>query len=77
MPVGKAAVPELMVTAEQRKFMYEQIREFRRTKPIFTMDFWNDGAYSGYRESNGPGYRGGCIAGGRRAGAMFQTLRRL
>ena len=43
MPVGKAAVPELMVTAEQRKFMYEQIRRFRNTKPIFTMDFWNDG----------------------------------
>lgn len=39
MPVGKAAVPELMVTAEQRKFMYEQVRKFRQTKPIFTMDF--------------------------------------
>lgn len=66
MPVGKAAVPELMVTAEQRKFMYEQIRRFRNTKPIFTMDFWNDGEYSGYKEKNGPGYKGGCIAGGRR-----------
>ncbi|MDO5423264.1 MAG: radical SAM protein [Eubacteriales bacterium] len=66
MPVGKAAAPELMVTAEQRKFMYEQIRRFRSTKPIFTMDFWNDGEYSGYKEKNGPGYRGGCIAGGRR-----------
>lgn len=66
MPVGKAAVPELMVTAEQRKFMYEQIRKFRSTKPIFTMDFWNDGEYSGYKEKNGPGYCGGCIAAGRR-----------
>lgn len=53
MPVGSAAVPELMVSAEQRKFMYEQVRKFRETKPIFTMDFWNDGEYSG-----------GCIAGG-------------
>ena len=55
MPVGNAAVSELMVTAEQRKFMYEQVRKFRSTKPIFTMDFWNDGEYAG-----------GCVAGGRR-----------
>ena len=54
MPVGQDAVPELMVTAEQRKFMYEQVRKFRKTKPIFTLDFWNDGEYAG-----------GCIAGGR------------
>jgi MoaA/NifB/PqqE/SkfB family radical SAM enzyme len=54
MPVGKDAVPELMATAEQRAFMYRQIRKFRETKPIFTMDFWNDGEYVG-----------GCIAGGR------------
>lgn len=54
MPVGKDAVPELMATAEQRKYMYHQIRKFRSTKPIFTMDFWNDGEYVG-----------GCIAGGR------------
>ena len=67
MPVGKAAVPELMVSAEQRRFMYEQVRAFRKTKPIFTMDFWNDGEYSGYKESRGlPGYCGGSIAGGRR-----------
>lgn len=55
MPVGVDAVPDLMVTPEQREFMYHQIREFRQTKPIFTLDFWNDGEYSG-----------GCIAGGRR-----------
>ena len=55
MPVGNAAVPELMVTPEQRKFMYEQVRAFRSTKPIFTMDFWNDGEYAG-----------GSVAGGRR-----------
>lgn len=54
MPVGKEAVPELMVSAEQRAFMYEQIRKFRETKPIFTLDFWNDGEYSK-----------GCLAGGR------------
>jgi MoaA/NifB/PqqE/SkfB family radical SAM enzyme len=55
MPVGKEAVPELMATAQQRKFMYEQIRKFRQTKPLFTLDFWNDGEYSE-----------GCLAGGRR-----------
>lgn len=54
MPVGIDAVPELMATAEQRKFMYNQVRKFRKTKPIFTMDFWNDGEYVN-----------GCIAGGR------------
>ena len=54
MPVGKDAVPELMVTPEQRKFMYDQVRKFRDTKAIFTMDFWNDGEYVD-----------GCIAGGR------------
>lgn len=54
MPIGVDAVPELMVTAEQRKFMYQQIRRFRASKPIFTMDFWNDGEFAG-----------GCVAGGR------------
>ena len=54
MPVGTEAVPELMVTPEQRKFMYERVRAFRETKPLFTLDFWNDGEYTC-----------GCIAGGR------------
>ena len=54
MPIGADAVPELMVSADQRKFMYDQVRAFRKTKSIFTMDFWNDGEAVG-----------GCIAGGR------------
>ena len=54
MPVGKNAVPELLATDEQREYMYHQIRKFRSTKPLFTMDFWNDGEYVN-----------GCIAGGR------------
>ena len=45
MPVGNNAVPELIVSPEQRRFMYEQVRKFRSTKPIFTMDFWNDGVW--------------------------------
>lgn len=55
MPVGNAAVPELMVSAKQRAWMYERVRAFRDTKPLFTLDFWNDGEYSQ-----------GCLAGGRR-----------
>ncbi len=55
MPVGADAVPNLLATAGQREFMYRQIRHFRETKPLFTMDFWNDGEYAE-----------GCIAGGRR-----------
>ena len=54
IPIGADAVPELIATAEQRKFMYEKIHEYRQTKPLFTMDFWNDGDAVG-----------GCIAGGR------------
>lgn len=54
MPIGADAVPELMVSARQRKFMYDQIQKFRKTKPIFTIDFWNDGDAVG-----------GCVAGGR------------
>ena len=54
MPVGKGAVPELMASAEQREMMYYKIRKYRKTKALFTVDFWNDGEYVG-----------GCIAGGR------------
>ena len=54
MPVGVNAVPDLIATAEQREFMYHQVRKFRKTKPIFIMDFWNDGEFVE-----------GCIAGGR------------
>jgi MoaA/NifB/PqqE/SkfB family radical SAM enzyme len=55
MPVGKGAVPELMVSPEQRIELCRRIREFRKTKAIFAMDFQNDAQYVG-----------GCIAGGRR-----------
>lgn len=54
IPVGKDAVVDLLATSEQREYMYHQIRKFRKEKPIFTMDFWNDGEYVD-----------GCIAGGR------------
>lgn len=55
MPVGMNAATELLPNPEQRETMYRRIREFRNTKPIFSMDFQNDAEYVG-----------GCIAGGRR-----------
>lgn len=57
MPVGNNAVPELMPTVEQRKYMIERIRYVRSDKcdiGFYPMDFQNDGEYVG-----------GCIAGGR------------
>jgi len=54
IPLGKDAVMDLLVTPEQRKYMYHNVRRLREEKPIFLMDFWNDGEFIG-----------GCIAGGR------------
>ncbi|MGI6014304.1 MAG: radical SAM protein [Oscillospiraceae bacterium] len=54
MPVGNDAVMELLPTPHQREMMYQRIRAYRKTKPIFTLDFQNDGEYVG-----------GCIAGGK------------
>lgn len=54
IPIGKDAVPELLATAQQREYMYYQVRKFRETKPCFLIDFWNDGEYMN-----------GCIAGGK------------
>lgn len=55
MPVGRDATAELIPTPEQRERMYHFVREMREKKPLFTLDFQNDGEYVG-----------GCIAGGRR-----------
>jgi len=54
IPIGRGAATELMSTAEQRKQMYHTMRRWRKTKPCFLLDFWNDGEYVA-----------GCIAGGR------------
>ena len=55
MPVGANAATELMVRPEQREHLYRFVRQMREEKPLFTLDFQNDGEYVG-----------GCIAGGRR-----------
>lgn len=54
MPVGKNTSTELLLSPEQRVHVYNQIRKFRTTKPIFLIDFQNDAEYVG-----------GCVAGGR------------
>lgn len=55
MPVGKDAAPELLPSPEQRVEIYHRLRGFRVRKPLFILDFQNDGEYVG-----------GCIAGGHR-----------
>ena len=55
MPIGKSAPTDLMASADQREYVYHFVRKMRDEKPLFTMDFWNDGEFVG-----------GCIAGGRR-----------
>lgn len=57
MPIGSDADTSLLLTPEQREHVYRTIRKKRRArngKPIFVMDFQNDGEFVG-----------GCIAGGR------------
>ena len=57
MPVGDGASADLMPTYEQREYMLHRLREvrgFEGGKPIFAMDFQNDGEFVA-----------GCIAGGR------------
>lgn len=55
MPVGNDASPELLPNPEQREFVYHRIRNYRSTKPLFAIDFQNDGEFVN-----------GCVAGGRR-----------
>lgn len=57
MPIGAGASVNLMLNHEQREYMYRRVREIRGLtggKPIFCIDFQNDGEYVE-----------GCIAGGR------------
>jgi len=55
IPVNGKGDIHLMVTPEQRNRLRKQVINFRRTKPMFILDFWNDGPHVQ-----------GCIAGGRR-----------
>ena len=55
IPVNGMADFSLMVTPEQRDHLRRRVLAIRNTKPMFVLDFWNDGPYVN-----------GCIAGGRR-----------
>ena len=57
MPVGNDASLDLLPTEEQRAYMVRRVREIRSVKggkPIFAIDFQNDGQFID-----------GCVAGGR------------
>ena len=55
VPVGRKPDVALMPTPEQRDLMRCRTAEFRETKPLIMVDFWNDGPIIN-----------GCIAGGRK-----------
>jgi len=55
IPVNGEGDINLMVTPEQRDHLRRQVIKFRKEKPLFVLDFWNDGPHVE-----------GCIAGGRR-----------
>ncbi|WP_235860821.1 radical SAM protein [Peptoniphilus porci] len=57
MPVGKDADLSLLLTPEEREYVYHKVREIRSSEypqNIFTIDFQNDGEFIN-----------GCIAGGK------------
>jgi MoaA/NifB/PqqE/SkfB family radical SAM enzyme len=54
IPVGKDDDINLMCTPAQRDTMRRHVINLRKTKPIFVIDFWNDGPMVS-----------GCMAGGR------------
>jgi MoaA/NifB/PqqE/SkfB family radical SAM enzyme len=55
IPIGLNPNPSLMITPEQRDMVRRRIYMLRNSKPIFLVDFWNDG----------PAVNG-CMAGGKR-----------
>ncbi len=55
VPVGREPDLALMPTPEQRDLLRRRVIDFRSTKPMVMVDFWNDGPLIS-----------GCIAGGRK-----------
>ncbi|MDD2580887.1 MAG: radical SAM protein [Desulfuromonadaceae bacterium] len=55
VPVGRKPEPELMPTPEQRDGLRRTVVDYRATKPMLFIDFWNDGPMIS-----------GCLAGGRK-----------
>ncbi len=60
MPIGRVPVLDLLITPEQRKWMFEREQYLIHNKNLFYIDFWNGGMYSR-----------GCIAGGRKDGGYM------
>ncbi len=60
MPIGRHQSLDLMVTPEQRKWMFEQEKHIIHDKHVFLPDFWNGGVFSE-----------GCLAGGRQGGYIY------
>jgi MoaA/NifB/PqqE/SkfB family radical SAM enzyme len=55
LPIGRNPDLSLMATPDQRARMRERLIDFRATKPMLFVDFWNDGCLTQ-----------GCIAAGRK-----------
>ncbi len=55
MPVNGQSDFSLLVTPQQRDLLRRKVSEFRQTKPLFFVDFWNDGPHVD-----------GCIAAGKK-----------
>ncbi len=55
VPVGRSPEVELMTSPEQRDLLRSSVAEFRDSKPMLFIDFWNDGPIVS-----------GCLAGGRK-----------
>lgn len=60
MPIGRSYTLDLLVTPEQRKWMFEREHHLVWDRGIFIADFWNSGTLSN-----------GCIAGGRSGGYFY------
>lgn len=60
MPIGREFTHELMITPEQRKWLFQKEEELFKKYRVFFPDFWN----SGYLSE-------GCIAGGRDGGYLY------
>lgn len=54
IPCGSDAKADLITPPDKRAMMFERVHDWRNRKPIFLLDFWNDGEYVD-----------GCIAGGK------------
>jgi len=60
MPIGRCFTLDLMITPEQRVWMFQREQYLVREKKIFIADFWNSGPAAN-----------GCIAAGRAGGYFY------